>query len=140
MVKTSDESKANKVKNSNAYKKAKNKAEEYTKDPEKLNELIDKAAKKANGKKGPLDAVWTQLMASFRLIKAYAKGTYREISWQSLVILVASIIYFVMPIDLIPDFILAFGLLDDAAILGWAVKTFSKDIDAFVEWESNNSQ
>ncbi len=139
MVKTSDESKANKVKDSNAYKKAKNKAEEYTKDPEKLNELIDKAAKKANGKQGPLDAVWTQLMACFRLIKAYAKGTYRKISWQSLVILVASIIYFVMPIDMIPDFILAFGLLDDAAILGWAVKTFSKDIDAFVEWESNNS-
>lgn len=139
MSKGNDDSKAKKAKDSKAYKKAKNRAEQYANDPGKLNDLIDKASRKANGKKGPLDAVWTKLMACFRLIKAYAKGTYREISWTSLVMLVASIIYFVMPIDLIPDFIIGFGLLDDAALLGWTVKTFSSDIDAFVEWEADKS-
>lgn len=77
-------------------------------------------------------------MALFRLIKAYATGTYREIPWNSLVMIIASVIYFVMPIDLIPDFIPALGLLDDAALLAWTIKTFSEDIDAFLEWESNN--
>ena len=139
MSKGSDDSKAKKAKDSEAYKKAKNKAEQYAGDPGKLNDLIEKASKKANGKKGPLDAVWTQLMACLRLIKAYAKGTYREIPWSTLVMLVASIIYFVMPFDLIPDFLVGLGLLDDAALIGWTVKTFSSDIDAFVEWESEQS-
>jgi uncharacterized membrane protein YkvA (DUF1232 family) len=133
-----NDSKVKKVKDSSAFNKAKSKAEDYVGNPEKLNELIDNASKKANNRKGPLDVVWTQLMACFRLIKAYAKGSYREISWTSLVMIVASVLYFVMPVDLIPDFILFSGFLDDAALLGWTVKTFSSDIDAFVEWESNN--
>lgn len=132
-------SKAEKVKGSKSYEKAKSKAEEYAKDPEKLSGLIDEASKKANGKKGSLDAIWAQLTACFRLIKAYAKGTYREIPWPSLVMLVASVIYFVMPIDLIPDFIVGLGLLDDAVLLSWTVKTFGSDIDAFVEWEKGNA-
>jgi uncharacterized membrane protein YkvA (DUF1232 family) len=136
MTKSNNESRAEKAKDSESFKKAKSKAEEYASDPDKLNDLIDKASKKANGKKGPLDTVWIQLMACFRLIKAYANGSYREIPWSSLVMLVASVIYFVMPVDLIPDFILGLGLLDDAALLGWTINTFSSDIEAFVEWES----
>jgi uncharacterized membrane protein YkvA (DUF1232 family) len=138
MAESNYESKIKQAKGSEAFKKAKNKAEEYASDPEKLNELIDTASKKASGNKGPLDAVWAQLMACFRLIKAYAKGSYREIPWTSFVMIVASVIYFIMPVDLIPDFILGFGLLDDAALLGWIVKTFTADIDAFIEWETNN--
>lgn len=129
---------AKRTKDSKSYEKAKSKAEEYAKDPEKLNDLIDNASKKASAKKGPLDAIWGQLMACFRLIRAYAKGTYREIPWYSLVMLVASVIYFVMPIDLIPDFIVGLGLVDDATLLGWTVQTFSSDIDAFTEWEKEN--
>lgn len=132
---TEDDTKAQKAKDSASYKKAKNKAEEYVDDPEKLKGLIDKAADKAERKKGPLEAVWTQLMACLRLIKAYARGEYRDIPWTSIVMLVAAVIYFVMPFDLIPDFIVGFGLLDDAALIGWTVKTLSSDIDAFVDWE-----
>lgn len=65
------------VKISKSYEKAKSKAHDYVSDPGKLNDLIDKASKKANGKKGPLYVIWGQLAACFRLIKAYAKGTYR---------------------------------------------------------------
>jgi uncharacterized membrane protein YkvA (DUF1232 family) len=139
MTDSNNEPSANRAKDSEAFKKARNKAEEYVSDPEKLNDLIDKASRKANGSKGPLDAVWTQLMACFRLIKAYANGTYRQIPWSSLVMLITAVIYFVMPIDLIPDFILGLGLVDDAAILAWIVKTFSSDIEAFSDWESDES-
>lgn len=139
MSRGSNDSEAKKTKGSKAYKKAKSRAEQYASDPDKLNNLIDTASRKANGKKGPLDAVWTKLMACFRLIKAYAEGTYREIPWTSLVMLVASIIYFVMPVDMIPDFIMGLGFLDDAALLGWTVKKFSSDIDAFVDWEADQS-
>lgn len=129
---------AAKAKASRAFQKAKSKAEEYVDDAEKLNKLLDDASKKAADKLGALGAIWTQLSACLRLLRAYAKGTYREIPWYSMVMIVASVIYFVMPIDLIPDFIVGFGLLDDVALLGWTVKTFSSDIDQFLEWEAES--
>lgn len=79
--------------------------------------------------------VWSSLMACVRLIKAYANGSYRKIPWTSLLMIVASVVYFVMPVDLIPDFLAGFGLLDDAALLGWTIRTFAADIAAFVQWE-----
>lgn len=130
---------AAKAKASTAFNQAKSKAAEYINDSAKLNELIDKASKKATDKIGVLGTVWTQLTACFRLIRAYAKGSYREVPWHSLMMIVASVIYFVMPIDLVPDFIVGFGLLDDAALLGWTMKTFSADIDGFLEWESEQA-
>lgn len=139
MIKSKGTSRPDRTMDSRSYEKAKSKAEEYAKDPEKLDELINKASRKAGDRKGPLGALWSQLMACFRLIRAYAKGTYRNISWTSLVMLVAAVVYFVMPIDLVPDFILGLGLLDDAVILGWTIKKFSSDIDAFVEWEKEQT-
>jgi len=124
------------VEKSSSFKSAKSKASEYANDPDKLNDLLDKAQKKANSKKGPLSEVWDSLMACFRLLRAYATGKYRDIPWQSLILIIASVIYFVMPIDLIPDFILGFGYIDDAALLGWTLKSVKSDIDNFIEWET----
>ena len=137
MVSHSNDTEAEKTKSSAAFKRAKSRAEDYAKDPNKLNDLIDKAIKKAASKKGALVVVWSQLMACMRLIRAYANGSYRKIPWPSLLTIIAAVIYFVMPIDLVPDFIVGFGLLDDAALLGWAVKHFGTDIDAFIAWEDD---
>ncbi len=40
-------------------------------------------------------------------------------------VLAATIAYFVMPIDLIPDFIIGIGFTDDAAAIALAIKTLS---------------
>src|SRR5688500_10572310 len=54
-----------------------------------------------------------------RLIKAYATGQYRNIPWRTILIIAAAIIYFINPIDLLPDLIPALGLTDDFGILLW---------------------
>lgn len=120
---------------SKSYGRSRSKAAEYLKDRDKLNGLLDEATLKAHGKKGRLKDVWMSLMSFFRLIRAYANGTYRQISWPSLLMIVASVIYFVSPIDLIPDFIFGLGLIDDATLLAWTIKTCASDIAAFMEWE-----
>lgn len=124
---------------SRAYGKAKTKAEEYMSSPEKLQKLLDDAANKVQKKTGPLAEVWEALTAALRLIKAYANGTYRDIPWPTITMIVASIIYFVMPLDLVPDFLVGLGLVDDAALLGWTFKSFASDIDAFREWEAKHA-
>lgn len=123
------------VEKSSSFKSAQDAAVEYAKNPKKLNELLDRALKKAHSSKGRLAEVWESLLASFRLLRAYATGRYRDIPWASLVSIVAAVIYFVMPLDLIPDFILALGLIDDAALLGWILTSLKTDIDNFIEWE-----
>lgn len=124
-----------KVEKSSSFKSAKNAANDYAKNPGKLNELLDQATKKAQSSKGRLVEVWDSLLASFRLLRAYATGQYRDIPWSSLLSIVAAVIYFVMPLDLIPDFILALGLIDDAALLGLILSSLKGDIENFIEWE-----
>ncbi|MDY6823959.1 MAG: YkvA family protein [Thermodesulfobacteriota bacterium] len=130
-----DNTDAHRTRRSRSYEKARTRAEEYIQSPDRLHQLVDDARQKAAEKKDALDDVWASLMACIRLIKAYANGSYRQVSWQSLLMIVASVVYFVMPVDLMPDFIVMMGLFDDAALMGWTARTFKKEIDAFVDWE-----
>lgn len=126
-----------KVEQSSFFRSARDKALDYARNPKKLFALLDRATRKAVAAKVPLAEIRESLQASIRLLRAYANGQYRDIPWESLVSIIASIVYFVMPLDLIPDFILAFGLIDDAALLGWILSSVKKDIDRFVEWEKS---
>jgi len=72
-----------------------------------------------------------------RLLRAYAQGEYREIPWKSLVLIVAAILYFINPIDVIPDLMPLVGLTDDFAVLFMVYKSIGADIDKFLEWEKS---
>lgn len=120
------------------FQRAKNKAEEYARDPEKAKKIIDEAVKKAKGKnKGPLGEVWRYLTALIRLTRAYFNKRYTDVPWQTIVLAIAALIYFVSPIDLIPDFIVGVGFLDDAAVISFVVASVKVDLDNFLEWEDD---
>jgi uncharacterized membrane protein YkvA (DUF1232 family) len=70
-----------------------------------------------------------------RLSKAYATGKYRHIPWKSVLIILAAIIYFVNPIDLVPDVVPLLGLTDDVSVLLWVYQTMSSEVDKFLAWE-----
>jgi len=129
---------AEKVAASSSFKSAKNRASEYANDASKLNDLLDKASQKADSKRGRLAGVWDSLMACLRLLRAYATGQYKDIPWVSLLSIIAAVIYFVMPVDLIPDFILPLGFVDDAALIGWIISSVKSDIDSFLLWEKTH--
>jgi uncharacterized membrane protein YkvA (DUF1232 family) len=120
------------------FQQAKSKAEEYARDPEKAKRLVDEAIKKAKGKnKGPLGEVWRYLTALIRLTRAYFNRQYTDVPSQTIVLAIAGLIYFVSPIDLIPDFIPVVGYLDDAAVISFVVASIKKDLDNFLEWEDD---
>jgi uncharacterized membrane protein YkvA (DUF1232 family) len=71
-----------------------------------------------------------------RLVEAYARRQYREVSTKNIVLSIGALLYLVSPIDFIPDF-LAAGLVDDVALLLWVYNNFSSEIEAFLRWEDS---
>lgn len=70
------------------------------------------------------------------LCLAYWRGEYRAISGKALVSVVAGLMYFLSPVDAIPDFIPVFGMLDDIAVLAWLMKTLDDELNAFRLWRN----
>lgn len=79
------------------------------------------------------------MMTFLRMVRAYMRGDYRDISRKSMVIGVAVLLYLVTPLDIIPDFIPVFGLMDDISLMAWFVDAFSKEITKYREWEMQTS-
>lgn len=122
--------------------KTKSKAEEYVRDPEKSKQLLEDALKKAKEKeksKGPLADLWSSLTALFRLLQAYIRHEYTDIPWGSIVMVVVAIIYFVSPIDLIPDWLPIAGYVDDAAVIAFVIRQIRVDLDNFLKWEAEQT-
>ena len=126
---------------SRAYQKAKSLVSATIESPSKLvhlaNSAQSKAAKKLNNK---LADVLEPVKTSYRLIRAYASGSYRQISLENFGLIVAAIIYFVMPLDALPDFIAGLGFTDDAAILAWTFSKVSEELDRFISWEASKEE
>lgn len=124
-----------KEKYSSGFKKFEKTAKKYVENPEKLNKLLKKTRKKANHNKVSLASVWNDFLLLIELIKAWSKGQYRQISKKSIVLIVATILYFLSPIDIIPDFLVGFGILDDAAVISFAIKQLADEIEKYRSWK-----
>ncbi len=73
------------------------------------------------------------------LCLAWWRGEYRAISSKALVTIVAGLLYFVSPIDAIPDWLLGVGFLDDIAVLGWVLKTVADELARFKAWRDSQA-
>jgi uncharacterized membrane protein YkvA (DUF1232 family) len=121
-----------------AFRTATSEAASCVRDPERLRKLIGDAQEKINHvPRGPFAETWPYLMAMIRLIRAYHSGEYRDISSENLLVVVAAIIYFVSPFDVIPDSVPILGNIDDALVVRLAMKSVSADLDAFMAWETS---
>jgi uncharacterized membrane protein YkvA (DUF1232 family) len=126
-----------------AVKRSRTKAEEYLKDPDRSKRLLDEAMKKAKNHEklnGPVAELWQNLKTLFRLLKAYFNREYTSIPWGSVVLIVGAIIYFVSPIDLMPDWIPLAGFVDDAAVLVFVIAQVRADLDKFTRWEEEKNR
>jgi uncharacterized membrane protein YkvA (DUF1232 family) len=128
----------NDVAGSAIFKKFLSTAEGYIRQPTRMKSLLTDAYKKASEKNevGTLaHEAWETLQTMFRLIKASISGEYTGVPGTTVAAAVAVLIYFLSPIDLIPDFIPVLGLLDDVALVAWFSTTLKGEMDKFEEWE-----
>ncbi len=69
------------------------------------------------------------------LVRDYWKGAYRDVSAKSMAIFGATILYIISPIDLIPDYIIGLGQIDDIAILSLSLYFLERDLLKYKEWK-----
>ena len=119
--------------------KWKTKSKPYIEDKKKAKELLDKAVYKANHKKhNGLGEIWDNVQGVFSLVKDWINGTYRDVSKGTMALVILGILYFVTPMDIIPDFLLMGGLIDDAAILGYIIKQVGDELRKYLEWKDKD--
>ena len=73
------------------------------------------------------------------LIKDYRKGVYPKFPFLSFVGIAFTVAYIISPIDLIPDYIIGFGQIDDAAVLGFCLYLLKKDLQKYKQWLKANA-
>ncbi|OLU34787.1 YkvA family protein [Pseudomonas sp. PA27(2017)] len=100
----------------------------------RLPALLLAVTRKSGGGARSLSSLKGDLSLLQELCVAWWRGSYRAINPQALVAIVAGLIYFVSPLDAIPDFIPGLGLIDDLAVLAWVMKTWGGELDAFRAW------
>lgn len=77
-----------------------------------------------------------QLKLLQTLCLAWWRGEYRAIDSRALLAVVAALLYFVTPLDAIPDWLFGVGLVDDLAVLAWVMRTWQAELAAFEQWRA----
>ncbi|WP_131539276.1 YkvA family protein [Pedobacter nototheniae] len=117
------------------FKKSEDKATVVLNDKNKAKQTIQDALGKAVTNKGDLEGIWTKLLLLFAVSKDYVNGNYTEIPKRSIIAIIGGLIYFLSPIDVVPDFIPVLGFIDDVFILNLVYKQVVKDLEKYKIWK-----
>lgn len=109
------------------------KAKTIYEDNEKLKSLLNSTIKVVQENK-QLNEVVQDIRIMIHLIKDWVNGDYQQLSNNTVLLVVIALLYLVMPLDLIPDF-LPMGFIDDIAVIGFVMKRISDEINKYKEWK-----
>ena len=119
-------------------KKGYKKAEALLADEDKLERFLQRIEKKLK----EIPAIGNKLAdipIMVSLVKSYIKKEYTDLPLGTIIAIISALIYFISPIDVIPDAIPVIGYADDAAVIAFCWKMVESDISEYIKWrEANN--
>ena len=74
------------------------------------------------------------------MIRAYAKKQYTDVSIATILLSIAALIYVVNPMDIVPDFMIGIGQLDDAAVIILVLQMIQMDLNKYKKWQEANGK
>ena len=123
----------------NSLNENKEKAKAYLNDDEKMEKLfrdfedklklIPKIGKRAS-----------DVAVLLSMLRAYIKKQYTDVSIATIIAAVAGLIYVVNPMDVVPEYVLGVGILDDAAVLGIILQAMHMDLNKYKKWQKANGK
>lgn len=90
-----------------------------------LQDIPKIAAKLGAMNRGPVVKIWDKVQVLWRFIKD------PHVAWGKKATAVGSLIYLISPLDAVPDFIPAGGLLDDVAVILFVAHMLAESLQAY---------
>lgn len=127
----------------NKTKKIWNKAKEVAKDRNRMSSVVSNAKEKiqrvANNSE-ELQEFRSKLEVLLRMAKSHISGEFKAFSWRTILLIIFGLLYFIAPLDVIPDFLPALGYSDDVSIIYFIFQKLSADIERYNEWELSQAK
>ena len=121
-----------------AIDRRREKADAILSDTGETEELLKKTDQKIEKQKNL--TLLRQIPKMGRMLKSFIRKEYTEVPVGTLGAIAASLLYFVSPVDILPDFSPFLGYVDDAAVVALCVNLCQYDLSKFEEWELSRQQ
>lgn len=115
-------------------------AQEVAKDPQKMQSLLNKTKEKIQKREGLIQGFYDEVNTLYAFGKSYFDGSYRDVSIGTIAKIAFALIYFVVPTDAIPDFLLGAGFIDDSVVVLWSMRSLKKEVTKFKQWQNEESE
>jgi uncharacterized membrane protein YkvA (DUF1232 family) len=80
-----------------------------------------------------------RLRAVPRLIGGVLRGDYRGMAKGKLAMMGLGVVYMLSPFDVVPDFLLMIGVVDDFGVFLWLMTSLLGESGRYVDWERNRA-
>ena len=118
------------------YRDYERRADGLVRSKERLKNLATQAVRKLSGTASMrIDRVREELILCIALVRSWMHGEYDGVSRQTIVAVTAALLYFVVPLDVIPDFLIGVGFIDDASVVGYVMTMLAAEMDTFRRWQ-----
>lgn len=120
-----------------SFDQSRKKAKKILNDKDKMDLFLERLEKKlalipiAGG-------MLAEIPVLISLVKAYIEKRYANVPVGTVIAIVGALLYFLSPIDLVPDLLPAIGLVDDAAVIALALKLVHDDVKEYKSWREEN--
>ncbi len=74
------------------------------------------------------------------MLRCSVRGEYHDLSRAAIGIVAGTLLYFVAPLDLLPDLLPAAGFIDDFAVIAFAVNAVREEIERFRRWRGRKTR
>ena len=98
--------------------------------------LVQAVFNRSDRFKARLGDAFADLILLASLLRDWVTGRYRTVPWGTLLTITGALVYFLMPLDAIPDPIVALGLVDDIAVISRTLKLTRTDLDRYQQWRN----
>ena len=122
-----------------SFEQSKKKAKKILNDKDKMDLFLERLEKKLS--LIPIaGGMLSEIPVLISLVKAYIEKRYANVPIGTVIAIVGALLYFLSPIDLVPDLLPAIGLVDDAAVIALALKLVHDDVKEYQSWKKENEE
>lgn len=121
------------------YEKSSVEAKEILNDEKKMEDFLSKL--KETLKTVPAEGTaleYAPIMIS--MVRSYVKKEYTQVSEESMNSIVVALLYFISPLDLIPDTLPGVGFVDDIIVISGCLDLVREDLEKFISWGKDNGR